>query len=335
MSVALIACSNGLGHVRRIALIAHELVGLGVEVTLFAPKRSVNKILDALEIPQTFLLTDFDTCTSGDKLRSGNHQSLYWEERLPDIGHFDTVVSDNLPEILAIRPDAWLSGNFFWHETLPDISTTCRQRAKSLLKVHHPTVLTYGPFSSIEDTNDLTIIECSVPQVQQCKFGVNRDALLITSGTGGEATSTYRDFIESLSQLDSGPFKVVFVEPDLLPKEPPHWMYRATFTAIMYSRLLATICRPGFGIISECLAHRIRMFLVFEDANREMENNSKSLALYGIGSSYLNCWDAFDAVTKFLESNQFHDFQRLMLDKNSVWGGPSAAELILGLKTAD
>ena len=35
-----------------------------------------------------------------------------WLQNLPSLDGFDIVVSDNLIEVLEIRPDAWLSGTF-------------------------------------------------------------------------------------------------------------------------------------------------------------------------------------------------------------------------------
>ena len=43
-SVALIACSNGLGHTRRIILLAKSLIRQEVNVTVFAPLDAVKKL---------------------------------------------------------------------------------------------------------------------------------------------------------------------------------------------------------------------------------------------------------------------------------------------------
>ena len=158
ISVGLIACSNGLGHARRLILIANNLSEYGASVTLFAPKVSVERISKALQIEIRFTFIDFDTQTSADLLRIGNYQSLFWEERLPNLSNFDVVISDNLPEILAIRPDAWLSGNFFWHEALQDISPQYRMRATQLIRSNRPNMLTYVPFSSILETSNLKLL---------------------------------------------------------------------------------------------------------------------------------------------------------------------------------
>ena len=164
-SVALIGCSNGLGHVRRLALIANQLATRGVEVVLFAPLQSVERVQSALAVEKMFSVIDFDTRTSAHALRTGNHQAMYWEKGLPTLRQYDLVVSDNLPEILSIRPDAWLSGNFFWHESLPGISSNYRRRAEKLISRHRPSVLTYGPFSSIQQAENLAIFNCSIPSI--------------------------------------------------------------------------------------------------------------------------------------------------------------------------
>ena len=72
VSTALIACANGLGHVRRVLLIASELNEIGVEVTVFAPSQSAKRIKTSLQLETKFSVKHFDTCTSIMTLRDGD-----------------------------------------------------------------------------------------------------------------------------------------------------------------------------------------------------------------------------------------------------------------------
>jgi hypothetical protein len=253
---------------------------------------------------------------------------LAWEQRLPNLEEFDIVISDNLPEILVVRPDSWLSGNFLWHEALPNVSPLYRRRALNLIEVNQPHMLSFLPFSSIENSSNLKIHWCAMPQVNAKCRSIVRDSLLISSGTGGEIAHDYKNFIDSLLSYERGPFKIVYVEPELLPQNKPEWMQPATFTKAMFSRLIATICRPGFGIISDCIEHSVRMFLVFECHNREMHSNSKSLQLHGFGVHLESCEEAFHVVSQLALNHQDYDVDHMTKIKAAAMDGPNAAQLI-------
>ena len=117
-SVALIACSNGYGHTRRLLLIAEALEKCGVKSTLFAPASIANYLSGILEI-NTPRVINFDTETTIYDWVKGN--SGNWVKRIPDLCEYDEVISDNLADVLKLRDDSWLSGSFLWHESLPNI----------------------------------------------------------------------------------------------------------------------------------------------------------------------------------------------------------------------
>lgn len=327
-SACLIACSNGLGHVRRSVLIGNELENLGIAVTLFAPDISIKRVVEALGIGREFHSVDFDTYTSAETLCAGNSCSLMWEQRLPNMENFDIVISDNLPEILAVRSDSWLSGNFLWHEALPNISPQYRMRALNLIDVNQPHMLSFLPFSSIENSKNVKSHWCAMPQVNAESQSIVRDSLLISSGTGGEIAHEYKNFIDSLISSERNPFRVVYVEPELLPPNRPEWMQPAKFTQAMFSTLIATICRPGFGIIADCIEHSVRMFLVFEHQNREMHSNSNSLQLHGCGTQFESCEEAFHVASQFALNQQDYDVDHMAEIKAAAMDGPTAAQLI-------
>ncbi len=329
-SIAFIACSNGLGHTRRAILIADALARLGAKVTLFARKASVKYLLTVFGRKENFFIIDFDTFTSATSLENGHFESIYWEKRLPtDIYSFDIVVSDNLPEILAIRPDAWLSGNFLWHESLDRISIHYRRRAIALIAECRPKILTYGPFSIIEHLDDLEVVNCAIPQSSIKSKIKCPNALLIACGTGGNAKSLYQRFINGLSQNQISPFETVFVDPILLPEKPFAGMRKADFSPSMFSLVSAAICRPGFGIISECIAYGIPMFPVFESGNSEMKRNALLVESLRLGSACQTCEDALGtAINSYSDSETWsayvHGLTQLKLSVET-----SAAEVLV------
>jgi len=309
VSAALIACSNGLGHVRRVLMIASELKKVGHRATVFAPKSSVQKLATSLPVEINFCIKDFDTVTSAKGLRDGDPRVLDWEQRLPAIDSFDLVLSDNLPEVLAVRPDAWLSGNFLWHEVLYGISDAYFQRARDLLETYKPRILTYGGLSVIEDVSNLQINECAIPNPKITRCRTPRDSLLITCGTGGEVELVYKDFVESLTKDRVKPFTQVFVEPKLVPRNPKKWISPASFTTTMFGRTLVAICRPGFGIVSDCLRYKIGMVNVFEQENKEMLRSAQVLQSEGLGKTSSDLNSALVAACQYASDPYMQELQ--------------------------
>ncbi len=109
------ACSNGYGHIRRLLLLSVALRKCSASVVLFAPLKVAERLskTERINLP---VVVDFDSQTKKSDWFKSDVES--WVARLPCLSGFDIVVSDNLIEILKIRPDAWLSGSFFWHESL-------------------------------------------------------------------------------------------------------------------------------------------------------------------------------------------------------------------------
>ena len=123
--VALIACSNGMGHVRRMLALAKSLNELGACPVLLAPKEKCDRLI-ALNNSFKPKIINFQSTTKNKDWLSGKADN--WAQALPDLSDYDSVVSDNLLEILRIREDAWLSGSFIWQYALSGITTDKKYR---------------------------------------------------------------------------------------------------------------------------------------------------------------------------------------------------------------
>src|SRR5262249_53569756 len=133
-------------------------------------------------------LVDFDTGTSAMALRMGTPDAAQWNDRLPDLDGFDLVVSDNLPEVLARRPDAVLMGNFLWHEVIEGCDAAYVARARALLAQHRPSMIASTIFAApyLSGSTRLQLVGLFGPPVRQTTRG---DDLLVAIGHGGEAAS--------------------------------------------------------------------------------------------------------------------------------------------------
>lgn len=300
-TIALIACPNGLGHVRRMYVLGEQLVRHGWRVTVFAPSEKILKVGRALGIRRKFFLNDFDARFDIPSLRQGLSETLFWERRLPSLDQFDIVVSDNLPEVLDLRTDAILSGNFLWHQVLSDIPNCYRGRAGKLIKEHRPPILSYGGFSIIDKVAGVQVLDCAIPAIEDdLDLEVNqKNSLLVTCGTTGNIKAQFKEFILDLVMTGIEPFTKVFVEPGLLADFNYSGFYAADFSIKMFSSVGAIIGRPGFGAITDSIYCGAKFFAVFEEKNLEMKKNAELLQKKGLGGSYSTADQAWSEAKKF------------------------------------
>ncbi len=282
-NIALIACDNGFGHIRRQSLTARALAARGAEVTLFAPKTAAQHFLGAdIGESKQIRVVDFNTKTSLIRLKNRADDVHCWVDSLPDLDVFSLVVSDNLPEILLLRPDAILSGHFFWHKILDNAGNSYNRLCDELLLKYSPRMISSGFFSSPYINQDTRLHKVGL-YGRRHGSGLGKQNLLVSCGRTGNLKTEMADFVFRLRQMGNGPYEQVFVEPDLLPSDPPGWMKAADFSSRMYESLSAIICRPGIGTLTDGILAGARIFCVYETENSELAMNAATVVRAGIG----------------------------------------------------
>jgi hypothetical protein len=285
MHIAFIVCDNGLGHVRRAAAVIAALRAAvpAAQVEVFADPARCARF--GLQVTEPFL-----TGTTADQLLAGVPASCRWEERLPDLSRFDRVVSDNLAEVLALRPDAVLMGSFLWHLALPGAHPAFRERAGALLERHRPLLLGTAPFVSkaaqaVTRFRDIGLVVAPgvAPRRDSAK---TTGSLLVASGKGGGVEAQVRELLEGLAQGARPAFDVVYAEPECLPSRVPDWMRRADFSPAMYQSLVSAVIRPGMGTLTDALVAGARLYCFAEDGNVEMADNLAAVETLGVGRSF-------------------------------------------------
>lgn len=297
--VAVVACDHGLGHVRRSVLVARELRVCGADVTLLAPRAKVERIERALapgatasEVappgasgPAPIAVVDLATRTTPEGLRAGDPETIRWVERLPDLGAFDAVVADTLPEVLEVRPDALLVAQFWWHDVLDDVDPGHRERVEALLADHRGPVLGSVPFAMPAVTALAGFVGVGLfdsGHDEGAPGAVDRDTLLVTGGSTTVVDDVLAPLVAELVAVGPGAFDAVMVEPHLMPFGAPSWMRPASFAAGALDRVAAAVVRPGLGIVTDLLRRGVPMRTVVEPGNREVAHNAAALEALGI-----------------------------------------------------
>lgn len=327
---AIIACANGLGHVQRQARVAAALMRQDCAVTLFAPARIPKRIVGELFESGQFQLVEFDTETSAGALRGGAIDAVRWDDRLPELDRFDCVISDNLPEVLARRPDAVMMGNFLWNEAIEGCNADYVTRANNLIAQFRPTMIASRLFAAqyLAEQTRLKLVGLFGAAVRPVAQG---DELLVAIGRSGEAASLGADLVGSLASLQYPLFARVHVEPSLMPSNAPPWMVPATFMPEMFSRLAVAVCRPTVGVLTELLGAGVYPVLFHEPGNREMSDNAAAIVRERLGVRASGPREALQLAAKVLVDRATRAFHAERCRSIDMEGANQAVEILLDL----
>ena len=142
---------------------------------------------------------------------------------------------------------------FLWPYAASNLASAQKDYAEALLREHKPRMVSTGLFAS-DYLDSMTRLSCVglfelVPIVVQS----DREDLLLSCGTGGEAHDELKALLCIISQSDQPKCRTIFIEPDLYGKGLPDWIKPATFDQIMYGSIKSALVRPGIGTLTDTL----------------------------------------------------------------------------------
>ena len=199
-------------------------------------------------------------------------------KEIGSLKNYDIVISDNLLEVLELRPDAWILGSFFCHKAIKDVSCQLFDNSEKLLKYYKPKVISSEIFGADYLKNNTKLYKVGL-FVDNQSFEIkklNKKDLLISFGYGGDLTEKFNELIFSIK--DPFPFETIFIEPILYNKKLPSFFKPADFSNEMYSGLMCAIIRPGIGTVTKCLFFKSRIFAISETNNYEISFNAKQIS---------------------------------------------------------
>ena len=336
--VAIFSCDNGLGHLRRCYLLALKFANNDNDVTLFAPFIKFQKFQKLFGAHKNIKNTNF---SAGSHLADSIFKStlmLDWIKQLPDLRQYSLVISDNLPEILKVRPDAVLSGHFFWHDINHSIPSYYAECCNELIDKYEPIVVGTDFLSSTAVKNCKNYkptgiyIYGETDFDQQCK-----DSILITGGsTSNIQDKLTRIFEDVINDKRFNSYKI-YVDQQLLENskfiskynlyvdikniqavsKKYHNIYMAEYNNFMYRKIDIALCRPGVGTLSDLLQYGCYPICFYELENKEMQNNISSVKKFGLGSG-LDILASTDTLFECIEAitAQKSNFLKILSDQN-------------------
>ncbi|MBI4508427.1 MAG: hypothetical protein HY698_02245 [Deltaproteobacteria bacterium] len=198
----------------------------------------------------------------------------------------DFVVSDNLPQVLALRPDAIIQGSFLWSTVLeaafphePSVRSFVRQE-RDLLARHYPPALCVNGFAMPDMLERTTAIElpwmCAEAQETDAYSSApSGQRVAVLGGASGAAD-------DCLARARSAAASIAGIEL-IGTRVQGGTKVQAGFASSALRSCAAAICRPAMGTIHDCIAVGVPMACVHEPGNSEMVHNGRAVEALGLG----------------------------------------------------
>jgi len=337
MKIAVIACSNGLGHIKRDIKIINSIQASDpVKVDLFCESWQIEKLnnwenlihfknsKDSRIFPQNFPLKwSNQSDYYGEWLCDWHNVMKRW-----DLDQYDLIFSDNYIEPLLYSKNILLGGSFLWHDILSSHfkSHNCIRDyytwASRLLEDRNPSMIVnkYFVMDSVlgqVDSYKVGIIHFNpIPTQAREKSAIKN--ILIALGNAELAGSHIHQIQEFVHAIKDSHYTVYCADrwreyciPDSLS------VCNYYFESSNLDEMDIAIIRGGLGTISDCIAAKIPMLFV-NDENPEIQYNQERLIQMNIGmpiSSVKN-----PKISPFMNNTQYRKMLKnfLHFDLNGV-----------------
>lgn len=286
-----VVAPNGTGHLVRVLDVLERRharlpgVTLGVVCTA-AQEHRVRSRYAALQVRYVVDAVDCGVAWHVDARRYDDGRLTSWVAALRevrDVTGARLVISDNLAQVLTVRPDARLLGSFLWSDVLAaahPASTPVRAFAaeeRSLLAEVRPPMLCVGDVVM----PGVLARTAAVPLGWLCRrtteppvaTDTGRPVVGIFAGGTQDGPARFAPIVEALADE---PRWLVAHDPDLARGGVPTAAVRDG------AGLTVAVCRPGLGTVTTCVAAGVPMLLAHEPGHPELEHVADRLEALGV-----------------------------------------------------
>jgi UDP:flavonoid glycosyltransferase YjiC (YdhE family) len=269
LKICFISCDNGLGHLVRLSFLANKFKNRKI---VFYGKN------------KNFL----------DKKIKFNFK-YKWYKKLNKT-NFDLYISDNLPEVVALKKNSVISANFFWHR-LFKINNFFYKKLEERMKKYNTKIFSnkyfYFPYLNKFNVKKIGFFG----DFKRKKLLINNNVLI---SLGSEKTKTKIKFFNKFNEYFlNNSFKKYnfFLEKSdwkFLKKEKVNY-YKSREK--MMDKISLIIAKPGMGIITDALRRGIPILIYNKEKNIEFSHNAKILKKMKLGKQMNN----LNKLDKYLE----------------------------------
>lgn len=236
----------------------------------------------------------------------------------------EIVVIDNDISLLSVFSNAIIMGSFFWKDIIDSIIyKDLIEFENSLLIAKNPIVIGVGAMAmkSVTEMPNFIGLPWFVKNIDSKHNPmIERNEILISGGGTGIGKDKFLQMALDLSKTGE---KVVV--DGILHNFSNAQIPLFSFKVEDFCRLKAVVCRPGMGILNDCVSFGIPIFAVEEIQNDEILNNAVKVEELGLGIKVSDS----KKVIEVLKQNDKMDLFHYNLLKQEVNGAALAAEFLI------
>lgn len=303
MKVVAVICANGRGHWKRTAAILKRAqrpdwrLTVVTEISADEVRRTLGattEVVAGVVSPGPGWVGPFDEA-----------RLLGWEARLHTVAALrdaDRVLSDNLIQVLAVRPDASLLGSFLWSDVLegahPNDATVRRfvERERSLLEKHRPPMICVNGLTMPGVLQRTQARPVGVMADFEPIVGPASQVALLGGGTG-VADAALATLARQLLPGVLGGERLAQAVPGVEPFD---------FSPAGWGRVSVAVVRPGMGTLTDAITAGVPVVTLPEPENPEMVFLGQAVERLGLGRSAATLADVPRRVAEVLAARDAH-----------------------------
>ncbi len=274
-SLLFLPCNNGLGHIRRLSILANKFDFRSKKIFFFLDIKKKNK---------------FKFNSKIKKILFANRDKEKLIKSL-DLRNFTKIISDNEinKEIIFHKKKNFVIANFFWEEIF-------NKKFKNVKNLKKKNIIVFSNylFSNIKAKINIK----KIGFFEKFKPNKNNDCILIAVGSA-KSRLLARFKIKIIKLLKENIFKKkkIYLDPKLyVPNLKKFNIHKADFSEKMYSNVSFAIIKPGLGTVEECLKRGIVIFPIIEMENKEFQYNTHILTKKKLGFKFAKLEQAFNFI---------------------------------------
>jgi len=349
--ISFIVCSNGFGHFKRALETSKSILKFykNVHITIFCSKKHLELVLENINFK---IPIDSNIVFNNDIFKyeinflniPKNSYNKYqkWVNILLNnkiLLHSNLIISDNQIAPLNAFKNVILMGSFIWHNLIEtkdkDYKKIIAIEKKILIKYKPPMICleNFAMENLFKYTNPVFSPWFTIKYKYQLEKK-QKKSILITGGGSKSQDLHLINIAKYILQIDE---KIVIYLDNKLFKKINILNGRIrlfSFTDNNFIKLNAILCRPGIGILTDCVKYNIPAIAINDGINLEISNNSFKVESQKIGISInikkiKNISDICNQILIFLNNKKEINSIRYCIKKQKYNGSDFAAKFII------
>lgn len=314
-------CQSGFGHHKRVAAIIKEIISCdpSLKIKLFTGINKLNIIKNRVEYSHLFdnpqITWDVDlyhNVPDYDNQITMHKVNAWIADVKQSKGNINgTIVLDNEALLLSVFPEAIIMGSFVWSDVLAEYQNeealTVANFERDLIQSMNPNMLGLSDMAmdGVKKRPNFYGLPwfCYPDNLDQNEKKLNH--VLITGG-GKKDTSNFLLNMADFIRNNIG--AKVFLDSHLYgvsAKKHPLFEYSNS----AFRSLSAVVCRPGIGILTDCVKYRIPVIACVENGHAEINHNALTIEKLGLGLMIASQAEAGHQLLGFFEEQNLKTYR--------------------------